>query len=356
MPVSGLQPVEEAPEVGRGWYIVARVAVVVVVAVSLQIFGPTLVVVYTSLGDVVRINPLWMAVITGCEAASFVCLWQLMRLVIRTSSWRIVARAQLVGNAMGQVVPGGAATGAAVQMRILTVCGVDRVTAASALPVVGLLTTATVFISPVFALPATLAIPNVPRELLVAACFGVGGSLLLAAALVLFLTTTRPLVALAGAIQSVLNAVRRRHPLTDLPERVVRERDLIRGRLGDRKRAAVLVAVGNVGLDYLALLAALAAVGARPNPGLVLLAFVTAKLLGTIPLTPGGLGFVEAGLTGTLTLAGIPSGQAVVATAAYRAVSYLLPVLAGAGAYVWYRIERSVQPTGECGDAEPGEA
>jgi uncharacterized protein (TIRG00374 family) len=345
VPISGLQPVEDAPEVRRGWNIAARVAVVVVVAASLQIFGPTLVVVYTSLGDVVRINPLWLLVITGCEAASFVCLWQLMRLVIRTNSWRIVARAQLVGNAMGQVVPGGAATGVAVQMRMLTVCGVDRVTAASALPVVGLLTTATVFVSPVFALPATLAIPNVPRELLVAACLGVAGSLLLATVLVLFLTSTRPLVATARAIQSVLNTlVRRRHPLTDLPERVVRERDLIRARLGDRKRAAVLVAVGNVGFDFLALLAALAAVGARPSPGLVLLAFVTAKLLGTIPLTPGGLGFVEAGLTGTLTLAGIPSGQAVVATATYRVVSYLLPIMAGAAAYVWYRVERSLQP------------
>jgi uncharacterized protein (TIRG00374 family) len=345
VPISGLQPVEDAPEVRRGLNIAVRVAVVVVVAASLQIFGPTLVVVYTSLGDVVRINPLWLLVITGCEAASFVCLWQLMRLVIRTNSWRIVARAQLVGNAMGQVVPGGAATGVAVQMRMLTVCGVDRVTAASALPVVGLLTTATVFVSPVFALPATLAIPNVPRELLVAACLGVAGSLLLATVLVLFLTSTRPLVATARAIQSVLNTlVRRRHPLTDLPERVVRERDLIRGRLGDRKRAAVLVAVGNVGFDFLALLAALAAVGARPSPGLVLLAFVTAKLLGTIPLTPGGLGFVEAGLTGTLTLAGIPSGQAVVATATYRVVSYLLPIVAGAAAYVWYRVERSLQP------------
>jgi uncharacterized protein (TIRG00374 family) len=342
VPVSGLQPVEEAPEVRRGWHAVARVAIVLVVAASLQIFGPTLVVVYTSLGDVVRINPLWMAVITGFEAASFVCLWQLMRLVIRVNSWRVVARAQLVGNAMGQMVPGGAATGAAVQMRMLTVSGVDRVTAVSALPVVGLLTTATVFVSPVFALPAMLAIPDVPRELLLAACLGVAGSLLLAGVLVLFLTTTRPLVVSAGAVQSVLNAVvRRRHPITDLPERMVEERNLIRRRLGGQRVAAVLVAVGNVAFDYLALLAALAAVGARPDPGLVLLAFVTAKLLGTIPLTPGGLGFVEAGLTGTLTLAGIPSGQAVVATAAYRVVSYLLPILAGASAYIWYRIERS---------------
>ena len=62
-------------------------------------------------------------------------------------------------------------------------------------------------------------------------------------------------------------------------------------------------------LDYLTLLAALYAVGAEPRASLVLLAFFAAQLLGTLPLTPGGLGFVEAGLTGTLALAGVGRGR-----------------------------------------------
>jgi uncharacterized membrane protein YbhN (UPF0104 family) len=335
-----MHPLEATPETHRGWHVVARVAVVVVAAVSLQVFGPTLVVVYTSLGDVVRINPLWLVVITGCECASFVCLWQLIRLVIRSASWGVVARAQLVGNAVGQVVPGGAATGAAMQMRMLTVSGIDRVTVVSSLTVVGLLTSASVFVTPVFALPAVLAISDVSRELVLAAGMGVAGSVLLGAALGVFLVSTRPVVAVAAVVQSLANTLLfRRRPLTGLPERLLRERDLIRARLEDRKGNAVLAASGNVAFDFLALLAALAAVGARPNPGLVLLAFVAAKLLGLIPFTPGGLGFVEGGLISTLTLADIPSGQAVVATATYRAVSYLLPILAGASAYVWSRID-----------------
>jgi uncharacterized membrane protein YbhN (UPF0104 family) len=293
---------------------------------------------------VVRINPLWLAAITGCQCASFVCLWELTRVVIHSASWRVVARAQLVGNAVSQVVPGGAAAGAAAQVRMFTASGIDRVTAVSSLSVVGLLTAASVFVSPVFALPALLAISDVERELLWAAGMGVAGSVLLGGVLVVFLTSTRPIVAGAGMVQSVANTlVFRRRPLTGLPERLLRERDLTRSRLGDRKGRAVLATSGNVAFGFLALLAALAAVGARPNPGLVLLAFVAAKLLGMIPITPGGLGFVEAGLTGTLTLAGIPSGQAVVATAVYRVVSYLLPILAGAYAYGWHRIERRGQ-------------
>lgn len=332
-------PVPATTESRLGWKLVGRVFLVVVAAVSLQVLAPTLAVVYTSVGDVVDLNPLWMLVITASECLSFVCLWYLMRLVIRSASWRVVSRAQLVGNAVSQVVPGGAATGAAVQMRMLTAGGVDRATAVSGLPVVGLLAAATVFVSPVFALPALLTVPNVPRQLLVAAVLGIVGSLLLGAVLGVFLATTRPLVGVAGIAQSLWNRLFRNHQVHDLADRLVEERDLIREHLGDNKSRAALGAAGNVGFDYLALLAALAAVGGRPTPGLVLLAFVAAKVLGMIPITPGGLGFVEAGLTGTLVAAGVPTGQAVVATAAYRVVSYFLPVVAGAVAYGWHRLD-----------------
>jgi uncharacterized protein (TIRG00374 family) len=87
----------------------------------------------------------------------------------------------------------------------------------------------------------------------------------------------------------------------------------------------------------LALLCALRAVGAAPRPSLVLLAYAGAELLALIPLTPGGLGFVEAGLVGTLTLAGVPAKDALTATLLYRLVAYWLPLPAGGIAYVLFR-------------------
>lgn len=62
---------------------------------------------------------------------------------------------------------------------------------------------------------------------------------------------------------------------------------------------------------------------------LVLLAFCAAQILAQIPLTPGGLGFVEAGLTATLVLAAVPAPDAVLATFAYRLFSYWLPLPLG---------------------------
>ena len=112
-------------------------------------------------------------------------------------------------------------------------------------------------------------------------------------------------------------------------ERLMRERDRILSTLGTRWKRALLATVGRWTFDYLTLLAALAAIGSHPRPGLVLLAFCGAQVLAQIPVTPGGLGFVEAGLTAMLALAGVRAGDAVLATFAYRAFSYWLPLPLG---------------------------
>ena len=107
--------------------------------------------------------------------------------------------------------------------------------------------------------------------------------------------------------------------------------------LGRRWWQALLGAAGRWVLDYLTLLAALHAVGSEPRASLVLLASCAAQLLGTLPLTPGGLGFVEAGLTGTLALAGVAAAAAVLATLACRIGAFWLPVPAGAAAALLHR-------------------
>ena len=76
-------------------------------------------------------------------------------------------------------------------------------------------------------------------------------------------------------------------------------------------------------------LAAVGAVSATSRPAIVLLAFCVAQMLSQVPFTPGGLGFVEAGLTATLTLAGVSPGKAVLATFTYRLFQYWLPIPLG---------------------------
>ena len=92
---------------------------------------------------------------------------------------------------------------------------------------------------------------------------------------------------------------------------------------------AVGAAVGRWLFEYLVLLVTLYGIGARPDIWLVLMAFVAASLLGMIPFTPGGLGFVEAGLAGTLALSGITTAEALLATLVFRLVSFWLPMPVG---------------------------
>jgi uncharacterized protein (TIRG00374 family) len=191
---------------------------------------------------------------------------------------------------------------------------------------------------PVLALPAILFGAPVDPGLGRAAVIGGVAFVALFAGGAAAILYDRPLLLAARAAQSVRNRVLpKRTPLHGLPARLVRERDEVRQVLGARWWEALLFAVGRWVLDYLTLLAALTAVHADPRPSTVLLAFCAAQFLGTLPLTPGGLGFVEAGLTGTLALAGVPAGAAVVATLAYRLVSFWLPIPAGGAAAIVHR-------------------
>ena len=101
--------------------------------------------------------------------------------------------------------------------------------------------------------------------------------------------------------------------MTGLSERLVFERNRIRRVLGRRWKAAMLLSSGRLAFDFGTLLACIRATGDKPNPSLVLLAYAVAGLLALIPITPGGLGIVEAGLSALLILAGIPGVDAVVA-------------------------------------------
>jgi uncharacterized protein (TIRG00374 family) len=225
-----------------------------------------------------------------------------------------------------------------MQYSMLARGGVPAAQAASGMTASSLLVFGILLALPLLALPAILFGAPVDPGLGRAALIGGVVFVLLCAAGAAAILWDRPLVAVGRAAQSLRNRIRRnKPPLHDLPNRLIRERNEVRDVLGAHWWQALLLAAGRWVLDYLTLLAALTAVHGTPRPSTVLLAFCAAQFLGTLPLTPGGLGFVEAGLTGTLVLADVPTGAAVVATLAYRLVSFWLPIPAGAIAAVIHR-------------------
>jgi uncharacterized protein (TIRG00374 family) len=320
-----------------------RIVMLVITAFSLYLLFPAIISVLGSWQDLETVNPLWFPLIIATQTASLVCFWNLQRIALRTKAWFSVATSQLASGALTRIVPGGQAAGAAMQFRMLTVAGINAATAGTSITALSLLTTGTVFVLPVLVLPAILSGTRVPSGLAQAAWIGAGGFVLLAIGAGCLLIFDRPLEIIGSVIQRLRNRIQRKEaPVTDLPDRLVKERDLIRSALGTHLGAAILSATGRSLFDFLTLLAALTAVGAHPDPSLVLLAYAGAQILGMIPITPGGLGFVEAGLTATLALAGVGAGEAVLATLIYRLASYWLPMLAGLVAYLLFR--RRYQP------------
>jgi hypothetical protein len=321
----------------------------VVTGVSLYLVAPALMESLSSWEDIKRVSPAWLAGMAALQAAVLVCLWWLQAIALHTRNWYAVATSQLASNGVAKVAPAGGAVGAALQYRMLVQAGLQRTGAVAGLTASNLLMLAVVLALPVLATPA-LVRGGVDRSLAEAAIAGLVVFAVLFAIGACMLALDAPLRWVGRAIQAVRNRLRRRaEPLTGLATRLLRERDRIIETVGPRWKAALAAAVGRWAFDYGMLLAALAAVGSTPRPALVLLAYCGSQLLAQIPLTPGGLGFVEAGLAASLSLAGVAPAEAVLATFAYRLFTFWLPMPLGlVGALLHRRrFSASVQaPTG----------
>ena len=339
-------------------HIVVRVLILLLGGVTLYYLLPQILDVWTQVPRLRGLGLGWFVVMLLLESGSFACQWKLTRTALPQVSWFVAATSQLTSNAVSKIVPGGAVGGAATGYRMLSVSGVSRPTAGAALAATSIVSNGVLLALPMVAVIGSILTAPVPGDLAVIAW---GGALLfLALFTVVFILVRfdRPLWAFGHLIERTSNRLRRHvadpararvdtmrrgrdgshHRPGPTAEGLVHQRDKMVNTLGPRWRVALAAAVGNWGLDYLALVAAIYAVtGSQPRLSVILLAYGAAAVLSMIPITPGGLGFVEAGLAATLVVAGVKGADALLATLAYRVVSYWLPLPAGLVASILFR-------------------
>ena len=316
----------------------ARVIPVAVAGIAMYVTLPSVRAVVASWPRLSTLSPWWLVGSVIAEAASFSCNFSLQQLLLQTKDRFAVVSAGLAGNALTNGLPAGDAAGAALQYRMLSDAGLQPGPTAGGMAASSLLGVGGLLALPLLATPALIAGSEVSPGLVHAAEVGVAAFALFVLGVSLFLTTDRPLLRVARVVEWAWNRVpRQRHPSSDLGVHVLTERDSIRSSLVQRSSGTALLIGGRLGFDYLALLMSLRATGARPNPSLVLLAYAAAGVVELVPITPGGLGLVEASLSGMLVLAHVPLGDALLATFAYRLASYWLPVLAGGVAFLLFR-------------------
>jgi putative heme transporter len=293
-----------------------------------------------SLGLLADVNLRYVLAGLVLEAASLVAYAQLTRGVLpRTGApnlWTLL-RIQLSTLAVSHVVPGGAAAGGGLGYRLLTGAGVSGSDAGFALATQSI--GSAVVLNAILWLGLAVSIPIRGFNPLYATA-AIVGVVVVGAFSFAVLALTRG----EERAVRVLRAVARRVPFLD-EDRIHRLVHQIAARLrtltADRPLMVRTVgwAAANWLLDASALWVFLLAFGFRaPIDGLVV-SYGLAYVLAAIPITPGGLGVVEAALTATLVGFGAERGVAVLGVISYRLVNFWLPIPFGAAAYLSLRMQ-----------------
>lgn len=306
---------------------------------TIYLFLPTLLTLAEVAPKLEQVQWRWFLLMAMLMTGAFASQWALTRIAVPGISWFVAATSQLTSNAAVRVIPGGVIAGGAFYFRMLAVSGVPMGTAITALAAVGILSNLVLLALPAVAVVIAVVSAPIPQGMLPVAIAGTVMFVAMFSVAVVMVKFDRPLHAIGWVVERVVawagRLLRKDWSLTAVD--VIDRRDEVVSALGKRWHKALAVAVSNWLLDYAVLVVALIAVGAHPRPSLILLAFAGAAVLGMIPLTPGGLGFVEAGLVGMLTISGIPAADALLATLAYRLFQFWLPIPAGLVSYVLFR-------------------
>lgn len=316
----------------REW--AARAILLAVGAVVMYGLLPRFIDLWSAVPELRSIGWVALGSMAILQFASWWCAAELDRVALPRLSRFTATTTSLTANAVSRVVPAaGGALGVRTRYHMWAASGAGTGAAASAVAATTVISLATLFLLPVLTLGLAVVGAPTPRSL---GWVAVGGGLLF---VVLFglgvvLLLTDPLLRKGARL---IEVAARRFDRDITASSIEHERDRLREALGARWPRALAFSVGIWAFDYLSLVAVLVALDTLPEPGVVLLSFTAAKILGMIPLTPGGLGIVEAGLTGMLTLAGIAATEALLATLAYRIVSYWLALPAGLGAWLLFR-------------------
>ena len=246
-------------------------------------------------------------------------------------------------TAVSNTVPAGAAVGIGMTYAMYSSWGFSRSESALAILVSGIWNSFVKLGLPVLALALLALQGGVSPQRVTAAVVGIAALVAAVAIFALMLRSdemARRVGAAAGRVVSKVGRLARRSHVEGWAEGAVQFRSqTIRLLRRSWLRLTVGAVVSHLSL-YLVLLLALRHVGV-PERTVgwveVLAAFAFVRLLSALPITPGGVGVVELGLTAALVAAGGDRAQVVAAVLVFRALTYLLPVPLGLVTYVIWR-------------------
>jgi uncharacterized membrane protein YbhN (UPF0104 family) len=258
-------------------------------------------------------------------------------------------RMTMASTAFSLVVPGGAPVGMAASFAMLRAWGLDGAAVTRAVALTGVFNQLSTFVFPVVAVLLLAVEGTVSMGLELVALLGLGVGVAVAAALASGLARDRFARAIgdrAAVLASRLSRLRRRGAVTWDGTAFVRFRSESLTLLRERWLALSVTTLVNQLVGFLLLELSLRAFGitrAQVPVAASFAAWSIGRVLASLPLTPGGIGAVEIGLTTSLIGFGGPNAKVVAAVLVYRAASIAPTVVAGLLAAATWRLQ---QPLG----------
>jgi uncharacterized protein (TIRG00374 family) len=281
------------------------------------------------------VNPALVVIAVVLEAAAFGAYARLTQLLLPASSrpsFPIAFGTVVASTGVSHVVPGAAAATVAVNYRLLGQAGVpaDRLGFALGLQALGsaVVLNMLLWAALVVSVPATGFQP-------VYATAAIVGAVLIGVFALAVVAMLRQHDTIASGLARVLGRLPRVEA-DGVRRSIERLADQLRVLATDRRLLGRVVglAAANWLLDAAALWVMLRAFGAAPGVIGLMIAYGLANVIAAVPVSPGGLGVVEAVLIPTLVGFGVPRAEASIGVVAYRLVNFWLPIPAGAASYV----------------------
>jgi uncharacterized protein (TIRG00374 family) len=260
-------------------------------------------------------------------------------------------RATLASTALSSVAPGGAAVGMATSFTMLRGWGFSGRPVGLAVVVQGIWNQFAVLGFPILAVAGVAAEGGRNRTLELVAVIALVIFVVLVAGFAVGLSSARLARRVGDRAARLVSWGKRlihKAPVKWTGDTFVRFRGEAIGLI--RKRWLFLTAATLAGqlTVFLVLLASVRAVGISTAEVTIVEAFAAwalARILGSIPITPGGVGFVELGLTGALVAFGASNAEAVAATLIYRFLTILPTLVVGLAAAATWKVGARPQPS-----------
>ena len=326
---------------------IVALAVSVVIVAGVFVFALPRIANYGDVWDVVQsLSWQWLALLSLATFLNLATYAPPLVAALPGLSYVHGTRVTLASTALSSVAPGGAAVGMATSFAMLRAWGFSGRPVGLAVVVTGIWNQFVILGFPILAVAGLAAEGGSNPTLELVAVIGLVVFVALVAGFAIGLSSARLARRVgdrAARYATWAKGQMHRAPVKWNGSSFVRFRAETIGLIRRRWFFLTVATLAGHLTVFIVLLTSVRAVGIEQAEVTIVEAFAAwtlARILGAIPITPGGVGFVELGLTGVLVAFGASNAEAVAATLVYRFLTIVPTLVVGLLAAATWKVGR----------------